>query len=309
MLRLFNRTDQGFWEKPGTRRTRPRITSRLLHLPTEDDLMTSASDRAVQAEAARKHSHAAAAYVEAAAEHLEAVAGSGAAAQELKKAAKQLEAAADKAKRSPKMSARVAFQKLWAAGTMGAFFGALVKNLPLHLSQNKLLDDPAADPTYTAELFIRYGYIMLFLGYFFMTTWKNEWEADKKEDGVPGRRDLIFDVCQSIASLTALYFLGFVGSVKDLKEGAYIAANAAMLVICGLSLLLFGTGWFATSSKKLNRLRWFGASVSFLGLVFALSLQFCGLFLSIMAGVVFFLLFVLIGYILNGVETSVGSTG
>src|SRR5574337_95338 len=79
-------------------------------------------------------------------------------------------------------------------------------------------------------------------------------------------RDIAFDVIQSVSSLTAAYFLGFIIPVKDYGQGAYIAANIAVFIICVVSLLLF----CSSSRAGINRLRGFGAVVSVAGLALAI---------------------------------------
>jgi hypothetical protein len=89
-----------------------------------------------------------------------------------------------------KLSKR-AFQHLWVAGTLGAFFTALARNLPVHLSQMTA----AYDLKYTLDVFVRYAYLIWLLGYFFMSALQNN------RSSTPTWRDILFDVLQSTVSL------------------------------------------------------------------------------------------------------------
>lgn len=129
-----------------------------------------------------------------------------------------------------KMLAQRAFQKLWVAGTMGAFFTAFARNLPTHLSQ---LGWPI-DLNYTLDIFLRYAYLLWLLSYFFVSNLKFE------ADIMPDTRDLFFDVVQSVASLTAAFFLDFLVNNSEHRGILTFAwPNAAILVICFLALILF----------------------------------------------------------------------
>jgi len=143
-----------------------------------------------------------------------------------------------------------AFQQLWVAGTIGVFFTSLARNLPVHLGQMTA----AYDAKHTLDLLVRYAYLIWLLGYFFMSALRND-----RPDAPRTWRDMVFDVLESLFSLTAAYFLGFIIPVKDYGGAAYAAANGAVLFICLASLLLF-------YSRGNNRLRAFGAIISLIGL-------------------------------------------
>jgi len=148
---------------------------------------------------------------------------------------------------------RKAFQRLWVAGTLGAFFTALARNIPQDarkITRSLPLADSILDRS------IRYGYLLWLLVYFFVSNVRNEQAAEVK------REDLNFDVVQSFLSLIALYFLGFILPDTSYKLGAYAVTNFAILTICVLSLV-----WFA---PDVNRLRWFGVLVSGVALLMAL---------------------------------------
>ncbi|MGA8086270.1 MAG: hypothetical protein WCA10_03125 [Terracidiphilus sp.] len=123
-----------------------------------------------------------------------------------------------------------AIQKLWVAGTMGAFFTAFARNLPGHLREFSLHPNWA----YSIDLFVRYLYLSWFLMYFFISNLENE-----NAKTVRGK-DVSFDVLQSGGALVGAYMLGFVvPTVSFTVQAAYLFTNAAILVICLFSLILF----------------------------------------------------------------------
>ena len=151
------------------------------------------------------------------------------------------------------------FQKLWVAGTMGAFFAAFVRCLPVHLKQRAW----PPDPKYTIDLFVRYGYLLWLLFYFLVS---NVGIDDK--DYKPNRWDIIYDVGQSAFSLAAAFFLGFVVPDQTYKLGAYAITNGVICAICFVA-----RWWFRTrpgAQQGINRLRTAGGLISLFSLVFAL---------------------------------------
>jgi len=180
-----------------------------------------------------------------------------------------------------------AFQQLWVAGTLGVFFTSLARNLPVHLSHAATA---AYDPKYTLDILVRYAYLIWLLGYFFMSALRNE------RPGAPRTwRDMVFDVLQSLFSLTAVYFLGFIIPVKDYGSAAYAAANGAVLFICVASLSLF-------YSRGNNRLRVFGAIISSIGLASSIWCTLNTSLLCSFAVEAFLLLWLLAFYIRIGVD-------
>jgi len=154
-------------------------------------------------------------------------------------------------------AAKKALQQLWVAGTVGAFFSALARNLPIHLSQTSLAE---FDLIYTLTVFLKYGYVIWLLGYFFYSALDN----DLAEAGISSK-DIAFDIVQSIVSLAAAYFLGFIIPIQVSGMTGFTAANFAVLFIC---LLSFGL-YHRHSKAGVNHLRLAGAVVSFIGAFFS----------------------------------------
>jgi hypothetical protein len=149
-----------------------------------------------------------------------------------------------------------AIQKLWVAGTMGAFFTAFARNLPGHL-----LEFSWHPGGYTIALFVRYLYLSWFLVYFFISNFENE-----KSKTVRGK-DVWFDVLQSAGALTGAYLLGFVvTTVSFTVQVKYGGTNFAILVICSVSLRLFRKD---LDRPYTNLLRSLGCVASGAGVVFA----------------------------------------
>src|SRR6267378_2971978 len=134
-----------------------------------------------------------------------------------------------------RVSGRAAFRDLWVAGTLGALFAALASNLPQFLGANY----PPQGVSHF-RLCVRYGYAIWLLAYFFISNLNNRDEPD------PNGNDLTFDIVQSIASLGALYWMGFVEPGHDQLldvhfSSALIAVNLAVAIICLAALLLLRT--------------------------------------------------------------------
>ncbi len=161
---------------------------------------------------------------------------------------------------SSTLTTRRAFQRMWVAGTLGAFFTAFVRNIPADI--HTLHASPAGVAILDRSL--RYGYLLWLLAYFFITNLLNE-QGDH-----PTTRELVFDVIQSISGLTAAYLLGFIAQNTGLAttnhSGAVVAANAVILVIALTALFLFRQ----SAMKNLNRLRLTGAGLAALSLAVGL---------------------------------------
>jgi hypothetical protein len=181
------------------------------------------------------------------------------------------------------------FQKLWVAGTMGAFFTALARNLPVHLKQFAW----PCDWNYTIDLFVRYGYLLWLLFYFLVSNIRID-----DEDYVRSKWDIPFDVGQSACSLTAAFFLGFILPDQPYKLGAYAITNGVICAICFAAFALFDP---SDAAKGINRLRIAGGVISFLSIVLALVVRevmgapptwVFGMF----AGLLFSLILILVAY-------------
>jgi hypothetical protein len=123
-------------------------------------------------------------------------------------------------------------QRLWVAGTVGAFFAAAFSSIPVHI--NLISSKP--DWLYTLDLSIRYGYLLWLLVYFFM--------SNIRIDQSDNPKDLKYDLIQSVLSLTVLVALDFGVPGQGLRVGASYAegitvANAAIIIIAGLALKWF----------------------------------------------------------------------
>jgi hypothetical protein len=146
-----------------------------------------------------------------------------------------------------------AFERLLLASTSGAFFFALARNIPVHAKEVAW----PPDWIYTIDRGLRYVCLTWFLAYFFVSATNNDLS---KASRYP--KDVIFDVLQSIAVLSATYGLGFVIPDRGFAfEDGLVAFRFADIVICGiclLSLCLFGKG----ASVGLNRARITGVLVA-----------------------------------------------
>lgn len=153
-----------------------------------------------------------------------------------------------------------AFQRLWVAGTLGAFFTALARTLPGDLYQ--LVHQ--FDGGFALNAALRYGYQLWLIWYFFLSNLRSQ------NDDPPKRREVFYDVVQSVCGLTAAYYLGFLVSPdpRDLINGifhgvlAYLAPNAAILVICLLAFYLF-----RERHPELQTPRGLGAAIAFASMV------------------------------------------
>ena len=135
-----------------------------------------------------------------------------------------------KASGDQKKEAWRALQRLWVAGTMGAFFTAFARNLPGHLGQ---IGWPI-DVGYTLNIYLRYGYLLWLLLYFFASNLRVQSRGNE-----PDRHDILFDVVQSASALTAAYFLDFITTSEHRGVAVFAWPNAAIIVISGLALCLF----------------------------------------------------------------------
>jgi hypothetical protein len=159
-----------------------------------------------------------------------------------------------------------AFQQLWVAGTLGAFFAALARNIPTDV-RGVTCSLPLTDSIFDRS--IRYGYVLWLLVYFFVSNLQN----DKTKLLEVKKWDVIYDVVQSVLSLIALFFLGFILPDTSYKRGAYAVTNVAILTICALSLAWFGHD-SVTEEPGINRLRWAGVAISALSVLLAVLATF-----------------------------------
>lgn len=160
------------------------------------------------------------------------------------------------------------FVRMWIAGTMGAYFTFLFRNLALDLPTFSIHD---FDCSYTFVVWIRYAYLLWFLAYFFASNVR--YERTKLELSA---WDVGFDVTQAAIGIVAAFFLGFIVRAADFVTSpscAVEAANGAIALICVFSLICFGCRKYPAEKtikiaekQKLNRLRWSGLASSLLAL-------------------------------------------
>lgn len=154
---------------------------------------------------------------------------------------------------------RKTVQKLGVAGTMGALFTAIIRNLPVTLAQHV----QPYNWNYTADLLMRYAYLTWLLVYFVVSNSGFDASGYKRVKG-----DFSYDIGQALGTLLAAYFLGFVTFEYTRYEmSAYVVTN---VVICGICFVAWW--WFkgqTPSTNSINRMRFFGGSVSLLSTGFA----------------------------------------
>jgi hypothetical protein len=151
---------------------------------------------------------------------------------------------------------RAAFQSMWVAGTVGAFFAALSRSLPPHLRE--LTFTP--DWLYTIDCALRYMYLVWFLTYFFISNIGNQRRVS------PNRHDIPYNVLQSACALLAAFALDLSTPGAGWTLRAFTIAmaysNGAIFVLC-----LFALFWYrSTPPTEVNSLRFFGLLVSFAAL-------------------------------------------
>lgn len=142
-----------------------------------------------------------------------------------------------------------AIQKMWVAGTLGIFFTTLLRSIAIHIQQSSL----SPNWFYTLDLFIRYGYLLWLLVYFFMSNLRIDQTNEKKE--------LSFDVIQSLASWTTLVALDFVvpgkGLPHDQFRWAVTVANLTIILIAALAL-----NWFPDLNLRTVRRAGIGCAIA-----------------------------------------------
>jgi hypothetical protein len=148
-----------------------------------------------------------------------------------------------------------AFQRLWVAGTLGAFFAALARTLPGDLHQLVYEFNPA----FALNAVLRYGYQLWLIWYFFLSNLRSQ------NDDPPEKHEVPYDVVQSTCGLIAAYYLGFLVSPNltahpyGVFHGtlAYLAPNGAICIICFLAWRLF-----RRKHLELQKPRLVGAGIS-----------------------------------------------
>jgi purine-cytosine permease-like protein len=105
-----------------------------------------------------------------------------------------------------------------------------------------------------------------FLAYFFVTSVNRG-----QSDAVRRPKDILFDVCQALAVLSATYGLGFVlpdrGFGFDDGLKAFVLSNVVVALICLASLLLFGRD--SGTPQGLHRVRVIGLCLGVAGALVA----------------------------------------
>lgn len=171
-----------------------------------------------------------------------------------------------------------AFAAMWVAGTLGAYFGFISVNAPYDLAPAAWSRSASSGVPYLLELAIRYLYLLWFVAYFFISNFRHE------SDTMVDRREVAFNIVQSTVAFIAAYYLGFLIRndamfAQPILSGI-IAANAAILIICLLSLVLFGfedeTGRSndeKNGDAKLNALRATALAASAAGLILSVRID------------------------------------
>lgn len=160
-----------------------------------------------------------------------------------------------------RQAARRAFQKLWVAGTLGAFFTAFVRTIPVHFE----LRAWPPEALYTTDMVVRYGYLSWLLAYFFISNLENE-----QSTSIPKKWEITYDIVQSSSGLTAALFLGFIVPVSFMPLTAYSITNGAIFLICALSICWFNEG----QPCEIIAIRYIGAGLSLLSVILSLVLPY-----------------------------------
>lgn len=188
-----------------------------------------------------------------------------------------------------------AFQKLWVAGTLGALFFSIARNLPDHISQATfplIWNHPFWE--YTLSVWLKYLYVAWLIAYFLVSAMDNEHPAS-----ISRPRDIFFDVVQSTASIVAAFCLGFIIAIPDLGVAAYRGPLGAIALICFLSLGLF----YANARTGVNALRTIGGVLAAIGLALTYVSKDWGLWLYISLFVLQIMLwFTLLAYLRIGFD-------
>ncbi len=131
-----------------------------------------------------------------------------------------------------------ALRKFWVAGVAGAYFSAVLHNLPHDLA---MLWQPPHLPFETTYFLLQYGYVFWLLTYFFTASFGVE--TNSKHN----RWDILFDVGQSTLALAATFkLLVFVkrdpADVFASQMAGYLFANITIGFISFVSFLMFSPG-------------------------------------------------------------------
>jgi hypothetical protein len=153
-----------------------------------------------------------------------------------------------------------AFERLLLVSTSGAFFFALARSVPVHAQEFHL----PPDWPYTLDRILRYLSLTWFLAYFFVSSVNNDQSTKPRRS-----KDILFDVGQSVAVLSATYGLGFVLPDRGFGfDGGLVAfrfSSVVVVLICLASLLLFHEG----APGGLNRARGIGLAIGVIAALIA----------------------------------------
>ncbi len=159
--------------------------------------------------------------------------------------------------------AKKAVRRFWVAGTAGAFLSGLSRTIPVDLATiSRTPNWP-----YTAELVLRYIYMLWFLSYFAIASFSTEREAADHST----KWNIAYDVTHSMLAIVAVYYLGFVtrGKPENIAE-TFQYANFAILFLSAMSWLMFKS-WERPCSR-ISVLRLLAGILSGLGLASAVFL-------------------------------------
>ncbi|HEY2235764.1 MAG TPA: hypothetical protein VGK01_19990 [Candidatus Angelobacter sp.] len=127
------------------------------------------------------------------------------------------------------IAAKKAFQRLWVAGALGVFFTSLAKSIAADVAT---IGAPV-DWVRTLANLLRYVYLILLLTYFFGSNLRTQSLTP------PERRGVLFDVMQSVCSITAVFYLDFLIPSAHSPRVAYLVANVAFLIFAVVPMVLF----------------------------------------------------------------------
>lgn len=159
----------------------------------------------------------------------------------------------DPAKTDHHAKIRKACQSLLLASAAGAYFAA---------TTTAIAQDVAAGHVNRLDAFIRYAYLVWFVGYFFAVRFRVETVGIAQNWG-----DVIFDIFSAILSLAALAFLSYTPTAGQfmLTAPAYGALNGAIFVFCLVALVCYRQEDDADPYKKISLIRAGGCVFAVIG--------------------------------------------
>ena len=142
------------------------------------------------------------------------------------------------------------FRKFWIGGLAGAFFTAVTRSVAVDWKTSvfhnwrTISSTPQAlshiGYTYTAEVMLRYAYMLWLMGYFFVAVF----DLDQLKDSDPtlathNRWDISFDAFQSVLATIAIIVLTSVAGQERNNKIDHLVPNIVVALIGGVSWVLF----------------------------------------------------------------------